>query len=161
MLVVGVPEICGGEFAMATITVMEKAARLSEDSPSETLITMFELVPASASPGVPDRRPVDESKLAHVGRLEMENVSVSLSGSDAVGVNKYATPAFTLLGGEPEIRGGEFVADALTVIENAPRLAEDVPSDTLITIFPSVPASPIVGMPDNFPVDESKLAQDG
>ena len=93
--------------------------------------------------------------------MEMENVSASLSGSEAPGVNEYVAPAFTLLGGVPEIRGGEFAAAALTVIENAARLAEDKPSETLITMFPSVPASPIVGMPDSLPVDESKLAQGG
>ena len=67
MLGVGVPEICGGEFPTTIVTVIENAARLSENSPSETLITMLEVVPASASLGVPDRRPVDESKLAQDG----------------------------------------------------------------------------------------------
>ena len=67
MLVAGVPEICGGEFVAVMVTVMENAGRLSEDSPSETLITMLETVPTSASPGVPDKRPVDASKLAQDG----------------------------------------------------------------------------------------------
>ena len=62
----------------------------------------------------------------------MENVSVSPSGSVAVGVKSYWL--FTLIwpGGVPDIVGGALFA--ITVIENAGRLADSAPSLTVITM---------------------------
>ena len=51
-----------------------------------------------------------------------------------MGVNAYAVPAATCLGGPPEIESG-----ATTRIENAGRLLVCVPSLTLITMPEDVP----------------------
>lgn len=68
-------------------TVIENAGSVaSPPLPSLTLITMFELVPTSAAVGVPDRRPVVVLKLAQAGLFAIPKATVSLSGSDAVGV---------------------------------------------------------------------------
>ena len=48
--------------------------------PSETEMLMPEYVATSVASGVPLSRPVDALKLAHAGRLETENVSVSRVG---------------------------------------------------------------------------------
>ena len=77
-------------------------------SPSETEILMPLYTPTSASVGVPLSLPVDVLKLAQPGFPVIENVSVSLSESSAVGVKLYALFAFTWLGGLPEIVGAEF-----------------------------------------------------
>ena len=79
------PEIVGVRFV--AFTVSEKAGRVAfPPLPSLTLMTMFAVVPASLAAGVPERRPVAVSKLAHAGRFAMPKASASLSGSDAVGV---------------------------------------------------------------------------
>jgi hypothetical protein len=75
-------------------------------APSLTLIVMFAKVPAAV--GMPWIRPVFEAKVAQAGRFVIENVSVSLFGSLAVGVNEYIVPTCAEVVGEPEIVGGEF-----------------------------------------------------
>ncbi len=81
---------------------------------------MFENVPVCALLGVPDSLPVVVLNAAQAGLFAMLNVSVLPSGSRAVGVNAYATPVRTEVGGVPEIVGGWFVVpEVLTVIENA------------------------------------------
>src|SRR5690554_3496715 len=69
-------------------TVMLKAAKDAWASPSVTVMRMFEYVPTSLGPGVPLRVPVFSSKVAQLGRFEIENVSTSPSGSEAVGLNE-------------------------------------------------------------------------
>ena len=85
MLVVGVPVMVGGVFA---VTVMSNAAKLTVALPSLTLITMPLVTPFWAAVGVPLSLPVAASKVAHAGLLVMLNVSLSLSASAAVGVNR-------------------------------------------------------------------------
>ena len=68
-------------------TVIVNAERLEENSPSETVITIFDEVPTSPDCGVPLIRPFEVLKLAHDGNPETLNVKVSFSGSLAVGVN--------------------------------------------------------------------------
>ena len=51
-------------------------------------MTMPVVVPTCCAAGVPDNLPVAVSNDAHVGRFETLNVSVSPSGSLAVGVNE-------------------------------------------------------------------------
>ena len=80
------PDICGAELLAETVIV--NAARLAENAPSETLMTIFGEVPTSPDCGVPLTRPVEVLKFAHDGRPETENVNVSFSGSLAVGVNE-------------------------------------------------------------------------
>jgi hypothetical protein len=63
----------------------------------------------------------------------MLEVSVSPSGSDAVGVKVYSDPTLTDRGGVPEIVGGEFALE--TVMENAASALDCVPSLTLITML--------------------------
>jgi hypothetical protein len=79
-------------------------------APSDTLITMFEYEATSAPVGVPLSVPLDELKLAHAGRLLIENVNGSLSGSLAVGVNEYWPPTSTDSAGLPLIVGLRFAA---------------------------------------------------
>ena len=68
-------------------------------------MVMFSTTPMLPSIGVPERRPVVSSNSAHVGRLLMLNVSVSPSGSEAVGVNEYASLIVTDDDGVPVIVG--------------------------------------------------------
>ena len=71
--------------SVADATSTENAGRVLEAWPSETLIRMDANVPDTVDEGVPLSRPVDASKLAHAGLLAIWNVSVSPSGSLAVG----------------------------------------------------------------------------
>ena len=105
--------------------------------PSLTLMRMFENVPVCALLGVPDSLPVVVLNAAQAGLFAMLNVSVLPSGSRAVGVNAYATPVRTEVGGVPEIVGGWFVVppEVLTVIENAGSEAVATPSLTLMMMF--------------------------
>src|SRR3954462_4274987 len=66
-------------------TVIEKPAMDTLLVPSDTLITTFEAVPTSVIAGVPDRRPVAVLKVNQAGLLSTRNVSVSPSGSVALG----------------------------------------------------------------------------
>lgn len=65
---------------------MENPGNAAEVIPSLTLITMFEYMPTLAAAGVPESIPVLLLKVSHDGRLEMLNVSLSPSGSEAAGV---------------------------------------------------------------------------
>ena len=121
----------------AVDTTIANAGSEAVELPSLTLMRMFENVPVCALLGVPDNRPVVVLKVAQAGRFAMLKVSVLPSGSRAVGVNEYATPVRTEVGGVPEIVGGWFVVppEALTVIENAGSEAVATPSLTLMTMF--------------------------
>jgi hypothetical protein len=105
--------------------------------PSLTLIRMLENVPVCVLLGVPDSLPVVVLNAAQAGLFAILNVRVLPSGSRAVGVNEYATPVRTEVGGVPEIVGGWFVVppEALTVIENAGSEAVATPSLTLMMMF--------------------------
>jgi hypothetical protein len=105
--------------------------------PSLTLIRMLENVPVCVLLGVPDSLPVVVLNAAQAGLFATLNVRVLPSGSRAVGVNEYATPVRTEVGGVPEIVGGWFVVppEALTVIENAGSEAVARPSLTLMMMF--------------------------
>ena len=100
-------------------TTIANAGREAVRLPSLTLMLMFEYVPVCALLGVPDSLPVVVLNVAQAGLFVMLNVSVLPSGSFAVGVNAYATPVLTDVGGVPEIVGGLFVVppEVLTVIE--------------------------------------------
>jgi hypothetical protein len=87
----------------------------------------------------------------------MANVSVSPSGSLAVGVNEYEVPCITLVAGVPEIVGGRF--GCVTTIENAASDADAWPSLTLIAMFAKVPAA--LGVPCSRPVVVLNVAQLG
>jgi hypothetical protein len=69
------------------LTTIENGASEALAWPSLTLMRMSMYSPAELAEGVPDRRPVELLKDAQAGRLAMLKVSVSPSGSDAVGVN--------------------------------------------------------------------------
>ncbi len=157
-MVAGAPDIVGVRFV--AFTVIENAASEAlPPRPSLTLITMPEVVPASAAAGVPESRPVDVLKLAQAGRFVMANVSVSLSASDAVGVNPYAEPAFTEVTGVPLIVGARFGAALTVSVKVASEAPPPFPSLTLITMPACVPAA--VGVPESRPVLVEKLAQAG
>ena len=72
-------------------------------------------------------------------------------------------PSFTDVAGEPEIFGGVFTLDdAVTVIENAGSVADDVPSDTVMRMF-AVRADVRVGRacPSNWPVVKLNVSHAG
>jgi hypothetical protein len=81
--VAGAPEIVGGE--LAADTVIANAGSETVLFPSETEIVMFEYVFAEPTGGVPLRRPELALNEAQEGRFATRNVSVSPSGSLAVG----------------------------------------------------------------------------
>ena len=85
---------------------MENAGSDAQFLPSVTRIWIFEYVPTLADDGVPTSVPVAPSKRAHAGRLPTRNDRVGLSGSVAVGRNKYVCPTVTPVGGVPLIVGG-------------------------------------------------------
>jgi hypothetical protein len=117
----------------AATTLIENAGNDAENVPSLTLITMFEYVPACEDVGAPDSVPLVVLKLAQAGGFCTLNVSLSPSGSDAVGVKVYSDPTLADVGGLPEIVGGEFALE--TVMENAASALDCVPSLTLITML--------------------------
>ena len=91
----------------AAFTVIVKLGNAADAAPSLTLIAMPGSVPTSAAAGVPLSCPVAALKLAHEGKLVMENVRGLPEGSLTVGVKEYAIPTVTLAPGVPEIVGGD------------------------------------------------------
>jgi hypothetical protein len=128
--VAGDPEITGGVFGRGA-TVIEKTGNELVPVLSLTLITILECVAAVV--GVPLRRPVVVLKVAHVGRLVIENVNASPLTSLADGWKAYALPTTTLVLGVPEIVGG--VGAGTTVMANAGSETMELPSLTRITMF--------------------------
>src|SRR6185503_4277074 len=129
--------------------------------PSLTPMPMFENVPTFELVGVPCNRPVVALNVAHAGRFVMLKVSVPPSASLAVGVNEYAVPAVTVVGGEPEIVGGWFGA-ALTTIENVASCAlPPCPSLTPMPMLANVPTLAVVGVPCSRPVAVLNVAHAG
>ena len=124
----------------AALTVIENAASDAEDVPSLTEIAMPEKEPTLLDDGVPVSAPVVVLKLAQLGLLMIENVSVLPLGSVVLGVKLYAVPAVSDVAGLPLIVGGDDggggvpPAGAETVMENAASEALDIPSVTEITI---------------------------
>jgi len=116
---------------------------------------MFANVPVAV--GAPCSWPVAALNVAQGGMFAMLKVSVSPSGSLAVGVNEYAVPVVAVVAGVPEIVGARF--GCVTTIENDAREADACPSLTLIAIPANVPAA--VGVPDSCPVVVLKVAQAG
>jgi hypothetical protein len=140
---------------------MVKAANDAVSEPSLTVMTIPLVAPTSAGPGVPDSRPVAELNEAQAGALATLNVSVLPSGSDAVGVNAYALPCRTAVGGLPVIVGGRFGGKP-TVIEKAGNCAAPPrPSFTEIVTFADVPTFAVVGVPCSRPVVVLNAAQLG
>ncbi len=83
-VVAGVPEIVGARFGAAE-TVMENAGSEAVALPSETEIVIPLNVPAEPFGGVPLNLPVEPFKVSQDGAPDALNVSVSPSGSLAVG----------------------------------------------------------------------------
>jgi hypothetical protein len=102
-------------------------------------------------------------KTAHAGGFWIEHRSSSPFASEIVAMKLYQTPTLAVVGGVPEMRGGEFVPELepVTVIEKAGRYAVDVPSLTLIRIFEYVPTSALVGMSDSWQRVRLKTAHAG
>jgi len=100
---------------VAAVTCMENAGRLAEAVPSLTLMMIPEYVPVLAAGGVPLSCPVAMLKFAQDGLFVIENDRVLPDGSVVVGVNEYAVPAVTLVGGVPDMVGGG--AETLTVTD--------------------------------------------
>ena len=100
---------------VAAVTVMLKGGSELEATPSLTLSTMLEYVPVCVLAGVPESWPVAMLKLAQAGMFVIENDRLLPDGSVVVGVNEYPVPAATLVGGVPDMVGGE--AETLTVTD--------------------------------------------
>ena len=98
------PLIVGARFGTA-VTSMLNAGSAADAWPSDTLITMLLVVPTWVEPGVPLRRPLAVSKLAHAGLFDTLKLKLSPSASLADGVNAYDCPAVTCVAGDPEITG--------------------------------------------------------
>jgi hypothetical protein len=91
-VVSGEPESVGATLD-ADVARSENAANEVVLTPSVTLIDTPVHRPTAL--GVPNRRPVLVSKLAHEGLLAMLNMSVLPSGSDADGRKLYGDPTIT------------------------------------------------------------------
>src|SRR4029453_4816239 len=116
-------------------TTIANAASAALATPSLTVMRTPLQVPASPAPGVPHKRPVPPSKLAHEGLFAIVKSSVSPSGSLAVGRKSYGRATRPDDGGLPLITGARFAGGAaLTVMVKAGRAAVALPSSTLITI---------------------------
>ena len=102
--------------------------------PSDTLITMLLVVPTWVEPGVPLRRPLAASKLAHAGLFDTLKLKLSPSASLVEGVNAYDCPAVTCVAGDPEITGVAFGAGATSTAKGASD-AKLVPSVALMTML--------------------------
>src|SRR5512138_1394323 len=162
-LVIGTPEIVGGAFDAGGVTTMVNAGSETAAWPSLTEITMSANVPTFATSGVPVNLPSVGLNVAQAGRLRIENVSASLFGSLAVGLNVYAAPATTDTAGVPEIVGGPFVPDdvLLTVRSKAGNSVCCLPSDTQMTTPRYTPTFALVGVPLSCPVLVLNIAQTG
>ena len=84
---------------------------------------------------------------AHEGLFWIEKVRAVALAAFVLGLNEYAVPAVTCVGGLPEI-----VRAAATLIEKAASEALLVPSLTLMTIFEYVPALAAAGVPESWPL---------
>src|ERR1044071_6684829 len=123
----GVPEMSGARFDAGAVATMSNAASATVDGPSVTEITTPGKDPAAG--GVPDRRPLLGSKLAQGGRFWIVNARASFSSSEAFGVNAYALPASTNVGGAPQICGRWLITTGfVTARSNAGSDVTAVPS---------------------------------
>jgi hypothetical protein len=73
----------------------------------------------------------------------------------------YAVPAETVVGGVPEMVGGDGGGDDVTVIANAGSAADAEPLLTLITIPEEVPTLALVGVPLRLPVPVLNFPHEG
>jgi hypothetical protein len=89
----------------------------------------------------------------------IENISVSPSGSLAVGTNVYAVPAATLVIGTPEMTGARFTGGGMTRIVKGASGTATCPSLTEIATSANVPV--LAGVPCRRPVAASNCAQAG
>ena len=112
-LVIGAPEMTGARFTGGGVTAMVNAGSATATAPSLTEIVMSANVPTLAASGVPCRRPVAASKVVHVGRLRIENVSGWRSASVAVGVNVYGVATSAVVAGAPLMTGGRLAPGIL------------------------------------------------
>ena len=88
-LVAGVPEIVGA--TLPSNTSIENGASSALNSPSLTLMTMFECVPISPAAGVPVSARVVESKVSHAGRgAPLVSVADHVNGSPSASANMVA-----------------------------------------------------------------------
>ena len=84
------------------MTVIENGASEADALPSDTEITIPELVPTLEEVGVPVRAPVVLLKLAQLGLFWIEKVSLPPLGSVALGTKLYGEPAVTVVSGVPD-----------------------------------------------------------
>jgi len=122
-------------------------------------------VPACVAAGVPVSEPVAVLKIAQDGLFATLNASALPSASLALGVNAYALPVVTAVGGVPEMTGAVFTGAAtgaaVTVTLNAGRELRRAPSETLMPMLEYVPACAAEGVPDSVPVLLLKVAHAG
>src|SRR6185436_17564865 len=105
----------------AACTSIANAGRDAVVTPSLTLIRMSTYSPTLLGPGMPERRPVDELKAAHGGRLTIVAVSVSPSLSEILGWNEYFWPVIAESGGTPDIVGAVLVVGGLQIFADCLR----------------------------------------
>ena len=112
IVVKGVPLMVGGVFCGAggDSTVSLNGGSAATCLPSLTLIWTFGYSGLAPVVGVPLSLPEIGLNVAHSGRLLMLNVSVSPSGSLALGSKRYCSATLATVGGVPVIVGAEFAA---------------------------------------------------
>ena len=160
LFVVGGVQVIVSEPVVAPFTAIENAGSAVLTLPSLTEMTMPEVVPTFAEVGTPDNWPVLMLNDAQLGLLAIEKLSVSLSGSLAVGRNEYVAPTFTDVAGVPVMVGARLGA-ACTVIENGASEAVALPSLTLMVMPDVVPTLADAGVPVSRPVVLLNVAHAG
>ena len=101
----GDPEMTGLPL-LVPVTVILNAGSADVTIPSDTLIDISAYTPTSVPAGMPHKRPLFASKLAHAGFPETEKTNCPALVKLAAGVKSYSVPTCTCDGGVPAINSG-------------------------------------------------------
>jgi len=114
---------------------MLKAGKDAVSVPSVTWMTICEVTPTLAVPGVPVSAPEPVSNVAQVGLFTMEYTSFAPAESSAAGLKLYGAPTLTLDAGVPVTSSVGAAMGAVTEMANAVSDALVEPSLALMTML--------------------------
>jgi hypothetical protein len=153
----------GGGGGAVLVTVMANAGSDAEAVAVRAWIPMLPNVPTLEVDGVPESRPFAMLKAAQEGLLLTAKLIAWPLGSLTVGVNEYACPALTCVGGVPLMVGPDPDDPRVTLIRNAGSATETplVRSYVDIVMVLDVPTFEADGVPESRPLAVLKAAQRG